>query len=32
MKLDSDPFPVNVNMINFIEKRVLVRTAQADTT
>jgi hypothetical protein len=25
MKLDTDPFPMNVNMINFEEKRVLVR-------
>lgn len=30
MKLDSDPFPVN--MINFEEKRVLVRTSQAKST
>jgi hypothetical protein len=25
-------FPMNVNMINFMEKRVLVRTSQADPT
>jgi hypothetical protein len=30
MKLDVDPFPVD--MINFEEKRVLVRTNQAATT
>jgi hypothetical protein len=32
MKLDTDPFPVNVNLINIEEKRVLVHTRQADTT
>jgi hypothetical protein len=32
MKLDTDPFPMNVNMIIFEEKRVLVHTSQADTT
>jgi hypothetical protein len=32
MKLDTDPFLVNVNLINFEEKMVLVRTRQADTT
>jgi hypothetical protein len=32
MKLDTDPFPTNVNMINFEEKRVIVHTSQADTT
>jgi hypothetical protein len=32
MKLDTDPFPMNINMINFKEKRVLVRTSQEDTT
>jgi hypothetical protein len=32
MKLDIDPFSVNVNMINFKEKRILVGTSQADTT
>jgi hypothetical protein len=32
MRLDSDPFPASVNMINFEEKKVLVRTSQADST
>jgi hypothetical protein len=32
MKLDTDPFPMNANMINFEEKRVLVRTSQAEST
>jgi hypothetical protein len=32
MRLDADPFLVNMNMINFKEKQVLVRTSQADTT
>jgi hypothetical protein len=32
MRLDANPFPVNVNMINFEEKKVLVRTSQDDTT
>jgi hypothetical protein len=32
MKLDTDPFPMNVNMINFEEKRILVRTSQAEST
>jgi hypothetical protein len=32
MKLDSGPFLVNVNMIDFEGKRVLVRIDQADTT
>jgi predicted double-glycine peptidase len=31
MRLDTDPFPANVNMINFEEKRILVHTTQADT-
>jgi hypothetical protein len=30
MKLDADPFPLD--LINFEEKRVLVRTYQADST
>jgi hypothetical protein len=30
MRLDTNPFPVNI--IEFEEKRVLVRTDQADTT
>jgi hypothetical protein len=32
MRLDMDPFLANVNMINFEENKVLVRTSQADTT
>jgi hypothetical protein len=32
MRLDVDPFPVNVNMINFKENQVQVRTSQADMT
>jgi hypothetical protein len=32
MKLDSNPFPVNVNMMDFEGKNVLVRTDQANTT
>jgi hypothetical protein len=32
MKLYTDHFPMNVNMINNEEKRVMVRTSQADTT
>jgi hypothetical protein len=32
MRLDADPFPVNVNMINFEEKWVLVWISKADTT
>jgi hypothetical protein len=32
MKLDTDPFPMNVNMINFEEKKILVRTSQAEST
>jgi hypothetical protein len=32
MKLDTDPFPMNVNMINFEEKRVLVWKRQEETT
>jgi hypothetical protein len=32
MKLDTYLFPTNVNLINFEEKRVLVRTSQADMT
>jgi hypothetical protein len=31
MKLDTDPFLMNVNMINFEEQRVLVCTSQANT-
>jgi hypothetical protein len=32
MRLVTDPFPANVNLINCEKKRVLVRTSQADTT
>jgi hypothetical protein len=32
MRLDASPFPVNVNMINFEGKCVLVWMSQADTT
>jgi hypothetical protein len=32
MRLDADPFPVNMNMINLKEKQVLVWTSQANTT
>jgi hypothetical protein len=32
MKLDIDPFPMNMNMINFEEYWVMVRTDQANTT
>jgi hypothetical protein len=32
MKLDTDPFPANVNTINFDEVKVLVHPEQADST
>jgi hypothetical protein len=32
MRLDNDPFPANVNMINFEEKKILVHTSHADST
>jgi hypothetical protein len=32
MRLDTDPFPANVNVINFEEMKVLVHPDQADTT
>jgi hypothetical protein len=32
MRLDTEPFPMNVNVINFGDKRVLVSTSQADMT
>jgi hypothetical protein len=32
VRLDTDPFSANVNMINFEEVKVLVRSRQADTT
>jgi hypothetical protein len=31
MKLDTDPFPMNVNIINF-EEKIVVRTSQAEST
>jgi hypothetical protein len=32
MKLDKDPFPVNINMVELERKKVLVRPSQAETT
>jgi hypothetical protein len=32
MKLDNDPFLVNMNMIELEGKKVLVQPSQADTT
>jgi hypothetical protein len=32
MKLDKDPFPVNINMVKLEGKKVLVRPSQAKTT
>jgi hypothetical protein len=32
MKLDTDPFPANINMINFEEVKVLMHSRQADST
>jgi hypothetical protein len=32
LRLDSDPFSANVNLINFEEMKVLVLTSQADMT
>jgi hypothetical protein len=32
MKLDTEPFPANVNVINFEGKKVLVCPSQAETT
>jgi hypothetical protein len=32
MRLDTDPFPANVNVIDFDGKKVLVHLEQADTT
>jgi hypothetical protein len=31
MKLDTEPFPTNVNVIDFKDKKVLVRPSQSDT-
>jgi hypothetical protein len=32
MRLDTEPFPTNVNVTDFKGKKVLVRTSQADMT
>jgi hypothetical protein len=32
MKLDTDPFPMNMNMINFEEKKILVSTSLDEST
>jgi hypothetical protein len=32
MKLDKDPFPVNMNMVELEGKKVLVRPSQAEAT
>jgi hypothetical protein len=32
MKLDKDPFPVNMNMVELERKKVLVRPSQVETT
>jgi hypothetical protein len=32
MKLDKDPFPVNMNMVKFDGKKVLVRPSQVEST
>jgi hypothetical protein len=32
MKLDKDPFPVNMNMVELKGKKVLVQPSQAETT
>jgi hypothetical protein len=32
MKLDKDPFPTNMNMVEFDEKKVLVWPSQAEST
>jgi hypothetical protein len=32
IKLDKDPFPVNMNMVKLEGKKVLVRLSQAETT
>jgi hypothetical protein len=32
MKLDKDPFPANMNMVELEGKKVLVRPSQAETT
>jgi hypothetical protein len=32
MKFDKGPFPVNMNMVNLVGKKVLVRSSQAEST
>jgi hypothetical protein len=32
MKLDKDPFPVNMNMVELDGKKVLIRPSQAEST
>jgi hypothetical protein len=32
MKLNKDPFPVNMNMVELKVKKVLVRPSEAETT
>jgi hypothetical protein len=32
MKLDKDPFPMNMNMVELDEKKVLVQPSQAEST
>jgi hypothetical protein len=32
MKLDKDPFPTNMNMVELDGKKVLVRPSQAEST
>jgi hypothetical protein len=32
MKLDNDPFPVNMNMVELEGKKVLIQPSQAETT
>jgi hypothetical protein len=32
MRLDMEPFPANVNVIDFEGKKILVRASQADST
>jgi hypothetical protein len=32
MKLDKDPFPTNMNMVELEGKKVLIRPSQAEST
>jgi hypothetical protein len=32
MRLDTEPFPANVNVIDFEGKKILVRASKADST